>query len=113
MNTMGLSTKFVNPEKKLVIDHAVLGDNTLVAAVAGRRIVVTGCFLVCAGAVTVRFESGTGGTALTGQIQLTANDGWVLPHNPDGHFETAINTLLNLELSGAVSVDGELTYREV
>ena len=33
--------------------------------------------------------------------------------SPVGHFETASNTLLNLELSGAVSVDGSLVYVEV
>lgn len=32
---------------------------------------------------------------------------------PIGHFETAANTALNLELSGAVSVDGGFTYTVV
>lgn len=93
-----------------VIDHATSGDNTLLAAVAGRRIRVHALYLISAGTVTARFESGAGGTALSGQINLVANSGFVLPHNPTGWFETAINTLLNLELSGAVSVDGGFTY---
>ena len=46
-------------------------------------------------------------------MNLVANTGFVLPYNPAGWFETASNTLLNLELSAAVSVDGALTYMEV
>lgn len=42
-----------------------------------------------------------------------ANTGFVLPFNPVGWFQTATNTLLNLELSGAISVDGCVVYIEV
>ena len=97
----------------VVIDHATSGDNTILSAVVSRKIRVLSCFLVSAGAVNVRFESGASGTALTGQMNLTTNSGFVLPFNPVGWFETASNTLLNLELSGAISVDGSLTYVEV
>ena len=93
------------------IDDAVSGDNTLVAAAgAGNKIRVLAAFLVSAGTVNVRFESGAGGTALTGQMNLVANTGFVLPYNPKGWFETAANTLLNLELSAAISVDGCYLY---
>jgi hypothetical protein len=93
------------------IDAASSGDNTLVAAQgSGNKIRVYSIFLLSAGAVNVRFESGASGTALTGQMNLAANGGFVLPFNPLGWFETAANTLLNLELSGATSVDGCLTY---
>jgi hypothetical protein len=77
-----------------VIDAAGNGDKTLVAAVSGKKVRVLSCFLIAAGAVNVRFESGAGGMALTG---------W---------FETA-SALLNPELSGAVRVDGCLTYAVV
>lgn len=93
-----------------VIDAATSGDNTLIAAVASKKIRVLSLFLVSAGTVNVRFESGASGTALTGQMNLVANTGFVLPFNPCGWFETAANTLLNLELSGAVSVDGCIQY---
>ncbi|MGE3710035.1 MAG: hypothetical protein AB7G35_10205 [Hyphomicrobiaceae bacterium] len=95
------------------IDAASSGDNTLVAAVNPKKIRVLALFLVSAGTVTARFESGAGGAALTGQMNLVANSGFTLPFNPAGWFETASNTLLNLELSGAVSVDGCLTYIEI
>ncbi len=104
--TTALTPKFA------IIDAASSGDNTLVASVSSKKIRVLSAFLVSAGTVTVRFESGAGGTALTGQMNLIANTGFVLPYSPVGWFETAATTLLNLELSGAISVDGSLTYVE-
>jgi hypothetical protein len=106
-NTTELIPKFA------IIDAATSGDNTLLAAVASKKIRVISLYLISAGTVNVRFESGAGGTALSGQMNLVANAGFVLPFNPTGWFETASNTLLNLELSGAVSVDGGFTYVEV
>lgn len=111
-NQMTAGGTVVTP-KYAVIDAATSGDNTLVAAVTSKKVRVLSLFLVASGAVNVRFESGAGGTALTGQMNLVANTGFVLPYNPAGWFETASNTLLNLELSGAISVDGSLTYIEV
>ena len=100
--------------KFAAIDAAISGDNTIQAAAgAGIKIRVLSAFLVAAGTVNVRFESGAGGTALTGQMNLVANSGFTLPYNPAGWFETADNTLLNLELSAAVSVDGCVSYVEV
>ena len=100
--------------KYAIIDAASSGDNTLVAAAgASTKIRVLALFMVSAGTVTARVESGAAGTALTGQMNLIANSGFSLPYNPAGWFETAANTLLNLELSGAISVDGSLTYIEV
>lgn len=99
--------------QKAVIDAAAIGDNTIVAAVTGKRIRVTSLFMVAAGAVTARFESAAGGTALTGQMVMAANGVLSLPHNPAGWFETAAGQLLNLELSAAVSVDGAINYVEV
>lgn len=93
-----------------VIDAATSGNNTLVAGNATKKIRVISAFLVSAGTVNVRFEGGADGTALTGQMNLVANTGFVLPYNPQGWFETAANTLLNLELSAAISVDGSLSY---
>jgi len=99
--------------KFAAIDVASSGDNTLVAAVSGKKIRVVAVFLVSAGTVTARFESGASGTALTGQMNLVANSGFVLPFNSVGWFETAATTLLNLELSAAISVDGSIVYVEV
>jgi hypothetical protein len=101
-------------QKYAVIDTAATPDTTLVAAVTAKKIRVTSVFLVTSGgANTIRFESGTGGTALTGQFGMATTSVLVLPYNPAGWFETAAGALLNLELSAGTSVDGSLTYTEV
>lgn len=99
--------------KYAIVDHDGAGDNTLVAAVAGKKIVVLALVLVASGgANTVRLESGAAGTALTGQMDLVADGQLVLPFNPLGWFRTAAAALLNLELSAATSVDGVVVYVE-
>jgi len=99
--------------KRAKIDGATDGNNTLVAAVTGKKIRVLAVFFTMTGtAVTIRFEDGAGGTALTGQMGPTAGQTIVLPFNPVGWFETSDATLLNMELSGAQSVDGALVYIE-
>jgi hypothetical protein len=96
---------------RAIIDAATSGDNTLVAAQgSGLAVRVHACMLMASGTVTARFESGAGGTALSGQIQMTAQTGFSLDFSPIPWMVTGDNTLLNLELSGAVSVDGLLIY---
>lgn len=95
------------------IDAATSGDNTVVAAVTGKKIRVLSLFYLTAGGVNVRFESGASGTALTGQMEHVGQTGCVLPFSEDGWFETAAGSLLNIELSTNVSIDGALTYIEV
>lgn len=100
--------------KYAVIDTSTSPDTTIVAAVSGQKIRVLSAYIVASGgANTVRFESGAGGTALSGQMSLAANGGLVLPYNEGGWFETSAGALLNLELSAATSVDGGISYVEV
>ena len=106
--------------KYAVIDAALSGDNTLVAAIAAaagraaRKIRVLALHVTMTGTlVTIRFESGAGGTALTGQMQPLAGNSITLPFSPVGWFETAAGELLNMELGGAQSVDGVVVYAEV
>lgn len=89
------------------------GNNTLVAAVTSKKIRVTSLWIVANGSVNVKFQSGAGGTDLTGLAYLVVNTGIVLPFNPHGWFETASATLLNANLSAAVAVGGCLTYLEI
>lgn len=100
--------------KFVAVDKASSGDNEVVAAVTGKKIRVLAGLLVMTGtAVTIRFESGAGGTALTGQMTPTQGNVIPLAFCPLGHFETAPGAALNLELGGAQSVDGWLVYVEV
>lgn len=112
---MGLAGNTIDGRvrKSAVIAASSAGDNTLVAAVAGKRIRVISLSLVASGgANSIRFESGASGTALTGVMDIADNGQYTLNFNPSGHFETAKGALLNLELSAATAVGGVLTYIE-
>ena len=90
---------------------ASASDNTLVAAVTSKKIrVIAAVFVASGGANSLRLESDTGGTALTGVMDVGDNLQLVLPYNPAGWCETAAGKLLNLELGAATSVAGLLTY---
>jgi hypothetical protein len=86
-------------------------DTTIVPAVAGRKIRVVSLVLVASGgANNARLESGTGGTALSGVMNLAANGQLVLQRNISGWTETAVGALLNLELSAVTAVGGMIAY---
>lgn len=113
MGTTDYGLRRVLTPKYLAVDVNNSPDNTLIAAVASKRILVLGCVLIAAGSVNIRFEDGTGGSPLTGVMNLTTNSGFTLPFSEVGWFRTATNTLLNLELSGATAVAGTLVYTEI
>ncbi len=94
-----------------VIDTAA-ADTTIVAAVTGKKIMVTSFVIVASGGAqtNIRWEGGTGGTALTGEMDLGDNLQLIAPYNPGGHFQTAATTLLNLQIGATTSVDGWVTY---
>jgi hypothetical protein len=97
-----------------VIDAATSGDNEAIAAVTGKKLrVIAGSLTMTGTAVTIRFESSAGGTALTGQMTPAQGQTIPLPYCPVGHFETVAGESLNLELGGAQSVDGWLVYQEI
>jgi hypothetical protein len=78
-----LSSNFHDPratqEVKRAVINAASSDNTLVAAVTGKKIRVLAALFTLAGTTpTARFESGTGGTALTGVMAPT----WSWPGPP-------------------------------
>ena len=101
------------PQKFAAISAATSGDNTILAAVTARKIRVLALYLVPLAAVTVRFETAAGGTALSGVMSLAEKSVFVLPFNEAGWFETAAGALLNMELGGAVQVSGGIVYQEV
>lgn len=112
-NAMMLGDTPVTP-KFAVISASSSGDNTLVAAVPTKKIRVLAYNFIAAGAVNVRFQTAAAGAGLTGIKTIdAASKGLVAPYNPVGWFETVAGDLLNLELSGAVLVGGELVYIEV
>lgn len=109
--TTALTPKFA------AIAAASSGNNTLLAAVTGKKIRVLQMMLMAAGTVNVYITSGAGGTVIfggsTNKINLVASTGFVLPYSPVGWFETASATLLNINLSAAIAVSGGFVYVEV
>jgi len=93
-----------------VINVSSSGDNTLISAVAAKKIRVLSYTLVCDAAVAVKFTDGAGGTALSGAMSFAANGGASPPFNPAGHFQGSTNTALVINLSAAVGVRGHMTY---
>jgi len=87
------------------------GANEIVAATALRKIKVLSYTLVASGAVSVKFQSGS--IDITGAMAFAANGGTASPiGNPYSGWlmETAVGEALNLNLSGAVGVNGHISY---
>lgn len=95
-----------------VINTATSGDNTLVAAVAGKAVRVIGIQVVCNAAVVVTFKDSTPAN-LTGPMSFSAQGGFNdRSHDPNiGVFKpTATGAGLVMNLSGAVQVSGYYIY---
>lgn len=99
--------------KYAVIAASTSGNNTIVAAVTSKKIRVLAVAFMSNGTVNAKFQSGAGGTDISGLFYTVANTGAALNFNPAGWFETAAGALLNLNLSAAIAVGGVLTYVEV
>lgn len=89
------------------------GDATLVAAVAGKLIRVYGFYITSTAAAAVKFQSGTGGTDLTGAMRIGVDGQLSDGFCPVGLFETASGALLNLNISAAATITGYLLYEPV
>lgn len=110
-------------KKSAPISCASSGDNSLVAAVTGKRIVVHSIFLMAYGtANTVYFKDAASGTAIFGDgsngLKLditgtTGTPGFSLPFSEAGWFVTAAAGALTLNLSAAQGVAGVVVYSEV
>jgi hypothetical protein len=96
-----------------VIAASSSGDNTIVAAVTGKKIRVKAWALTngAASVQNVKWRSGT--TDLTGLFYSTAI-GPIAVHDmapgAEFYFETAVGAALNLNLSAATAVGGSVQY---
>lgn len=94
------------PQQK--ISTSASGATQLVAAPgAGLFIRVFGFSLSANGTVNAKFQSAS--TDMTGLYYLTQFGG-VVRQNEQCLFDCAANEALNINLSGAVAVGGEITY---
>ena len=96
------------------IDASSSGDNTIVSAVAGRRIRVYEYVIVANAAVVVKWRSDT--TDISGPMNLAAAGyGISTPASnislfPVPKLMTATGEALKLNLGSAVQVGGHMTY---
>jgi hypothetical protein len=95
------------------VSVASSGNNTLVTGVAGHVYQVVSYVLVAAGAVNVKWISGT--TDISGVMNFAANGG--ASATGGGReaplMETIAGDSLILNLSGAVQVSGHMTYNDI
>jgi len=96
--------------KTVKIDHATLGDNTIVAAVAGKIIKVYSGRLVVSDAVNTKWKSGA--NDITGTEQYSSKgEGWAdSVHPPVFLMKTNVGEALILNLSAGVAVGGIIAY---
>lgn len=98
--------------KNAAFDVSTLGDNEIVAAVSGKRIRVLQWGLAAGGDVDVKWKSGSS-TSISGTRPLTKYASAGGSPSPWGRFKTGVGEALNLNLTAAVPVGGELAYVEV
>jgi len=92
------------------IDFSGTGDNTVVAAVPGKKIKVLAFMVNAALVVAARFKSGPSNN-LTGAIALGVNGTMALATAlPSWILETAVGEALVLNLGAALQVNGFVAY---
>ena len=99
--------------KRALIAATTSGAHTVVAAIAGKRIRVTQVVLIADDVTTVKFQSHTTPTDLTGTLSLGAHTGFAPGWEPNGHFETLTGEALDINLGSSSIVGGWLTYLEI
>lgn len=94
------------------IDHAVAGDNEVVAGVQGKALRVYAVVLVVSAAVNCRWKRGS--TDITGDMNFGGKgEGYALAVTPPAYvMATLSGESLVLNLSASVAVDGHVCYWE-
>lgn len=80
------------------------GDNTIIAAVTGRKIRVLSFYMWAASSVNLKWTSSTTSDLTKLFYMATGELGKVFPMNEAGWFETVAGELLGANLSGSVIV---------
>lgn len=105
MATRTLTDYGAGDRTEVAVAVSASGANVVLAAVAGKRIVLLAYRLTAAGAVNAKFQSAS--TDKTGAMVLAAAGSTIDDRAYDhGLLATAVGEALNLHLSGAVAVAG-------
>jgi hypothetical protein len=89
---------------------ATTGTTEVVAAVAGKRILVLSAHVMSDTAAGINFTSGAS-TAISAISYVASNGGFVLPTNPDGWFITVAGEALKVTQDTGANVSVNVTYR--
>lgn len=92
-----------------IIDTATSGDNTIIAAVTGRKFAIFQMWLWINGTVTITLKNGAGAN-LIGPMACVAQNNPQWPHGDDPWFITSAGNAFIINLSGAVQVSGRVYY---
>jgi hypothetical protein len=97
--------------KQADINIAASGDNTVIAAVSGKQIIVYKMWFVTNAAVNVQFKDGAS-TAFNGFAVPFTGQGSSLTFQFDGksYFETTAGNAFIINLSGATQITGRIYY---
>ncbi len=99
------------------IAAATSGNNTLLAAVTGKKIRVMGLCIIAGAVGNIYFTSGVSGTVIfggsTNKMALALNGGFVLPFSGGGWFETAAGEALVMNASSTGPFSGGFVYETV
>jgi len=108
-STVFNGTTAITPQFATIVASAS-GATTIVSATAGKRIRVLRWSLSANGAVNAKWQSHVTPTDLTGLHYMTQFSTAGGSYCPVGLFQTVSGEALDINLSGAIAVGGELTY---
>jgi hypothetical protein len=96
------------PVLRALANPAVTGSNTIVAAVAGRKIRVLSVTVLSSAINSIKFMSAA--TDITATYAFAANGGMVQDFNEHGWCETVAGEALNMNLTASAQVGVTIQY---
>lgn len=84
------------------------GDNEIVAAVSGKRVLIHRLFIVCGGATSITFKRGS--TSLSGALPMVSGGGITFDITGEPWFTTGLAENFVIGSSSAVQVSGCCYY---
>lgn len=94
--------------QSVAISFSASGDNEIVPAQTGKRILIHRLFLVCASATNLTFKRGS--TNLSGAVPMAANGGITFDITGEPWFTTNPSEAFNINSSSGVQVSGTCYY---
>jgi hypothetical protein len=106
----------LNPFRQGAVHHiaistAASGNTTLLAGVAGKRLLVMSYVVAANAENTIKFTDATGD--LTGAMLIAAKTSVQSGQNDLGHFGSRVGEALRIHLAGATQVSGHVTVIEI